>query len=134
MRTLINILANIVRGQKYSNTQQYKEMKGNKEKKYQVEVDEQGYRHYKKNGETHRLHGPAIIYRSGYSKYFIEGKELSEEEHSELAKNYYATSPMKTHTTRDGVTTMYPEEEYCYMLAESTKLSTPPTYNKYLMK
>lgn len=133
MKKLISILANIVRGQKYKNTPKNKEMKGNKEKKYHVEVDEQGYRHYKKNGETHRLHGPAIIYRSGYSKYFIEGKELSKEEHSELSKKYYATSPSVEYR-RDGITTMYPEEEYCYMLAEYTSTRAPSTYNKYLMK
>ena len=41
------------------------------------------YKHYKKDGLTHKLSGPAIIYRSGTVKYFIEGVELSEADHSE---------------------------------------------------
>ena len=83
MRTLINVLANIVRGKKYSNTHEYKEKGGNTPPTHSVEEDEYGYKHYKKNGLTHKLSGPAIIYRSGTVKYFIEGVELSEADHAE---------------------------------------------------
>lgn len=82
MRTLINILADIVRGSKYRNTYEYKE-KGIDQPKYTIEEDEYGYKHYKKDGLTHKLSGPAIIYRSGTVKYFIEGVELSEADHAE---------------------------------------------------
>ena len=57
MRTLINILADIVRGSKYRNTYEYKE-KGINQPKYTVEEDEYGYKHYKKDGLTHKLSGP----------------------------------------------------------------------------
>lgn len=83
MMTLINILANIVRGTKYKNTPEYKEKKSNTLPKYTIEEDEYGYKHYKKDGLTHKLSGPAIIYRSGTVKYYIEGVELSEEDHAE---------------------------------------------------
>ncbi|MDB4396114.1 hypothetical protein N9Z65_00715 [bacterium] len=59
-------------------------MKDKKSSKYTIEEDEQGYKHYRKNGESHRVDGPAITYRSGATKYFIEGRELSFEQHAKF--------------------------------------------------
>jgi len=47
---------------------------------YRVEVYVDGAKIWYQNGKLHRLDGPAIEYASGNKEWFIEGKELSEEE------------------------------------------------------
>ena len=66
---------------KYRNTKQYRGMKKNKGRTYQVIADNDGYRHYKRDGLTHRVDGPAIIYRSGVEKYFVDDVEYTEHQH-----------------------------------------------------
>ena len=135
MKKLINKVLNLVKVSKYSNTAKYNQEEVNTDKpslKYDVEADEQGYRHYKKNGVTHRLNGPAIIYRSGASKYFIEGVELTEAEHNATSKKVLVSSPVKEYRDADGTTTLYSEEEYTYMLTLHCNGRGSAMYNKYL--
>ncbi len=47
-----------------------------------------GTRYWMKNGDYHRLDGPAIEYADGTKKYWIEGKEFSEKEFLEQIKIY----------------------------------------------
>ena len=92
MKKLITKVKEFLKGEKYSNIPENTEMPGNIAKpasktSYTVEEDEYGYKHYKKDGITHKLSGPAIIYRSGAVKYYIDGVELSEERHAEYYLN-----------------------------------------------
>ena len=88
MKKIITKVKEFLKGEKYSNVPGNTEMPGNITKpasktSYTVEEDEYGYKHFKKDGVTHKLSGPAIIYRSGAVKYYVDGVELSEEQHAE---------------------------------------------------
>ena len=92
MKKLITKVKEFLKGKKYSNVPGNTEMPGNTAKpasktSYTIEEDEYGYKHYKKDGVTHKLSGPAIIYRSGAVKYYIDGVEFSEERHAEYYLN-----------------------------------------------
>jgi len=88
MKKLITKVKEFLKGEKNNNQTENTEMHVNTIKpasktSYTVEEDEYGYKHYKKDGLTHKLSGPAIIYRSGSVKYYIDGVELTEEQHAE---------------------------------------------------
>lgn len=110
---------------KYRNTDQYRGMEKNNAKNisYTVEADEYGYRHYKKGRKgiewTHRIEGPAIIYRSGTVKYFIDGQEYTEAEHQNYKELHHAYG-YPNYYTIDGV--YYTEEELAFKLAEQKAL------------
>ena len=44
-----------------------------------------------KHGRFHRLDGPAIVYENGEKSWFIEGDELTEQEHKRIAATYKGT-------------------------------------------
>jgi hypothetical protein len=47
---------------------------------YNVKVYDNGDRGWRHNGELHRLDGPAVEGADGYKAWYIEGKQLTEEE------------------------------------------------------
>ena len=47
---------------------------------YNVKVYDNGDRDWRHNGELHRLDGPAVEGADGYKAWYIEGKQLTEEE------------------------------------------------------
>ena len=104
---------------KYRNTKQYRGMKKNTGKTYQVIADNEGYRHYKRNGLTHRAEGPAIIYRSGVEKYFIDDVEYTEHQHKKYKELHHAYG-YPDYYVIEGV--YYTEEELAFAKAEQESL------------
>ena len=123
MKKVINTLVNILKGSKYTNTPQYEEDTTQTSTKYTVETDEYGYSHFKKNGLSHRIAGPAITYRSGATKYYLEGEELSEEEHFKLVSSN--TDWWEFHSDKST------EEEAAFsnLLSSSSNRRAPSSYN-----
>jgi len=48
--------------------------------KYTVKVYDDRTEWFNKNGKKHREDGPAIEWNDGYKRWFIDGKEYTEEE------------------------------------------------------
>ena len=69
-------------------------------KTYTVKVYEDGDRCWYQNGKLHRLDGPAIEWADGTRQWWINGKQLSEEEFNQQTKK--TTCENKT-VTIDGV-------------------------------
>lgn len=87
MNILLQALAKIIKKEKYKNTPQIQQENVPKPQ-YTIEEDQYGYMHFKKDGITHNINGPAIIYRSGACKYYINGIEFSPEMHKIYRRRY----------------------------------------------
>jgi hypothetical protein len=87
MNILLRALAKILKRGKYKNTTQIQQENVSKPQ-YTFEEDQYGYKHFKKDGVTHNIVGPAIIYRSGTCKYYINGIEFSPEMHKIYRRRY----------------------------------------------
>ena len=45
-----------------------------------IYISHRGYKFYRLNGYRHRLDGPAIEYNSGSKEWWVDGKEITEEQ------------------------------------------------------
>jgi len=47
-----------------------------------LDIDEAGNRRWHQNVRPHRTDGPAIEFSTGYSEWYVNGKQLSESEYN----------------------------------------------------
>lgn len=55
-----------------------------------IEWNGKSWAYYNKKGQTHREDGPALTFKDGRPRWFLEGKEYTEEEHAkEMQRRFH---------------------------------------------